>query len=174
VTVQRVLITFLERGKRRRVTRNRVEAAEWAQELHGRILSGELEFVTAMRTYSDEDVSTTDVQPGLQRISNYGVVDVERQRARQDGQREITLFLSDLRMRLAEGVITKPELLEEQQARMEEILERVTRTAVDRREDLGSPGLADLAFGLAVGEIGLVPFHAFDSPAGWLIVRRVE
>jgi len=174
VTVQRLLVTFLERAQGRNVTRNRVEAADRAQELLERIRTGELDFVDAMRTHSDEAVSTTDVQPGLQRISNYGVVDVERQRARQDGQREMMLYQTDLRMRLKAGAITQEELMEEQQARAEEIAARIKRLAVERREDLDSPGLANAAFALQVGETALVPFHMFDSPAGWLIVRRVE
>lgn len=174
VTVQRVLVTFLERARGRNVTRNRVEAAASAQDLLERIRSGELDFVEAMRTRSDEVVSTTDVQPGLQRISNYGVVDVERQRARQDGQREMTLFRTELRQLLAGGAITQEEFVEEQRARAQEITERVKRLAVDRREDLAEPGLADVAFGLEVGEAALVPYHMYDSPAGWIIVRRVE
>ena len=174
VTVQRVLVTFLERAQGRVVTRNRVEAAALAQELLERIRSGELDFVEAMRTHSDEAVSLTDVQPGLQRISNYGVVDVERQRARQDGQREMTLYQTDLRQRLAGGAITAEELVQEQRARAEEIAERIKRLAVDRRLDLAAPSLGKVAFSLEVGETGLVPYHMFDSPTGWLIVRRVE
>ncbi len=36
------------------------------------------------------------------------------------------------------------------------------------------PGFGDLAFRLAVGEIGIVPYHAANSPYGWHVIKRLE
>jgi foldase protein PrsA len=35
-------------------------------------------------------------------------------------------------------------------------------------------GFGDVAFRLAVGEVGIVPYHASSSPYGWHVVKRLE
>jgi hypothetical protein len=32
----------------------------------------------------------------------------------------------------------------------------------------------DVAFGLAVGEVGLAAYHAATSPYGWHVIKRLE
>lgn len=36
------------------------------------------------------------------------------------------------------------------------------------------PGFGDVAFTLAVGEIGLCPFDGVKSPFGWHLIKRIE
>jgi len=43
-----------------------------------------------------------------------------------------------------------------------------------RTRDQMVPGFGDLSFRLAVGEVGLVPYHGANSPYGWHVVKRLE
>ena len=39
---------------------------------------------------------------------------------------------------------------------------------------MSAPGYADVAFGLAVGEVGLVLYDSIRCPNGFYVVQRVE
>jgi hypothetical protein len=47
------------------------------------------------------------------------------------------------------------------------------RSGERRRSDM-VPGFGNMAFGLGVGEFGLVPYHGYKSPYGWHIILRLE
>ena len=173
VGVQEILVTFLERGRSLGVTRNRREAGERAREVLGRLHSGELDFLTAMQEYSDRPFPE-DGRVGVRRISNYGVVDVVRQRARQDGVDEINAYQALLREQVAEGTLEREELPALVAQKMNEVAEWVRETELDRREEVNGADYARVAFSLVVGEVGLVEYDPFDSPQGWFVLRRVE
>lgn len=173
VGVQHILVTFLERGRHLGVTRDRREAEARAREAYERIRSGELSFDEAQRVYSDEEYPD-DVALPVRRITNYGVVDLERQRARQDAVRDLALYTAELRARVAAGELDAEAMTEQYESRSREVGERVGRIAAERREDVGGKFYGDVAFRLAVGEVGIVPYHPYDSPGGWYVLRRVE
>jgi len=167
-----ILVTFLEHGQHLGVTRNRVEAAARARECYERLRSGELDFEQARDAYSDEEYPEGTVLP-VWRLSNYGVFD-PGQRARADSLREMSAYQAELRARLAAGEIDAAELEEKVRQRSEYLGSWVRAEAVDRREEIGAPGYAEVAFGLEVGEVGLVPYDPIASPAGFYVVERVE
>jgi len=56
---------------------------------------------------------------------------------------------------------------------------RLTNSGAPRRSDARPreqmvPGFGDVAFRLAIGEIGIVRFHAVNSPYGWHVIKRLE
>lgn len=172
VAVRHILVTFLERGQRLGVTRNRREAEALARECYERLRSGELDFDQARDMYSDEEYPEGIVLP-LWRISNYGVYD-PGQRARQTVIRESNAYQAELRALRAAGEITAEEMTERLQERALELGAMVATTAVDRREEITAPGYADVAFQLDVGEVGLVPFDPNRAPAGFYVIKRFE
>lgn len=173
VAVQHVLVTFTERAPHREINRNRLEAAARARECLERIRSGELEWEEAVRAYTDEPLGRDQPIP-VRRISNFGVLRLEAQRAELDAERELRFYRVELRDLLAQGVISPEELALRQAERTAELAEHVRSTAMERREDVNETAYTEVAFGLEVGEVGLVEYDPYGSPPGWYVVRRIE
>jgi cyclophilin family peptidyl-prolyl cis-trans isomerase len=173
VAVQQVLITFAERGGAFGVHRNRVEAAARARECLESVRSGRLSWEDAARAYSDRPLDR-DKPIRTRRISNFGVLRLEAQRARIDAKQEITAFQAELRQLLAQAVISPEELSRRMEQRQAEIEARVLATAIDRREDVNETAYTEVVFGLQPGEVGLVEYDPFTCPYGWFVVRRIE
>ncbi len=173
VEVQHILVTYLERGKRFRVTRNKVDAELRAKECHALLSSGEMSWAEALATYSDELEPDQTTVP-TRRISNYGVLRLEEQRARLDAEREREAYQEELAELVRRGEISGLERGRREAVHEAELVERVSRIAIERREDLHEKAYTEAAFGLKPGEITLVPFHPFDAPGGWYVLRRME
>ena len=156
------------------MTRTREEAARLALEVLSRVQSGEVPFIDAAQRWSEDPPLPTTGEPVLRRISNYGVVDVPAQRARQDAPRMLNSYIGELGLRLRSGELNREDLLRMQAEKAIEIGEWIQATALERREEVNSPAYTEMAFSLRVGEVGLVEFDRFRCPDGWYLVERVE
>ena len=176
VGVRHIRISFRGRGRgqERGVTRTREEAARLALEVLSRVQSGEVPFIDAAQRWSEDPPLPTTGEPVLRRISNYGVVDVPAQRARQDAPRMLNSYIGELGLRLRSGELNREDLLRMQAEKAIEIGEWIQATALERREEVNSPAYTEMAFSLRVGEVGLVEFDRFRCPDGWYLVERVE
>jgi cyclophilin family peptidyl-prolyl cis-trans isomerase len=176
VGVRHIRISFRDRGRgqERGVTRTREEAALLAQEVLARLRSGEVSFSAAAQRWSQDPPLPTTGEPVVRRISNFGVVDIPAQRARQDAPRLLNAYTGELGLRLRSGELEREELLHLQGQKALEIAQWVQKYALDRREEVNSTAFTDVAFSLAVGEVGLVAFDRFRCPGGWYLVQRVE
>ena len=173
VVVQHLWVTFTERARTPGLLRNRLEAAALAGELLERLRSGELEWDAAVREYSDENLPREGALP-VRRMSNFGVLDLAAQRALIDGRREQRLYRAQLRADLAAGRISPDEVTRLQEQKRAEVEARISATVMERREDISATGYTDVAFDLAVGEVGLVEYDPYGSPQGWFLLRRIE
>jgi cyclophilin family peptidyl-prolyl cis-trans isomerase len=176
VGVRHIRISFRGRGRgqERGVTRTREEAELLAQGVLTRIQSGEISFSDAARRWSEDPPLPTTGEPVLRRISNFGVVDVPAQRARQDAPRMLNTYIGELALRLRSGELSREDLLRMQELKAIEIGEWIQATALERREEVNSPAYTEVAFALRVGEVGLVVFDRFRCPDGWYLVERLE
>ena len=176
VSVRHIRISFRGRGRgqERGVTRTREEAERLAQDVLSRLRSGEFSFTEAARNWSDDPLLPTTGEPVLRRISNFGVVDIPAQRARQDAPRMLNAYVGELGLRLRSGELSREDLLRLQDEKVLEIGEWIQATALDRREEVNSPAYTEVAFSLKVGQVGLVAFDRFRCPDGWYLVERVE
>ena len=172
VGVRHVLVTFLERAGNLDVQRNRAEAEALARECYAKVRSGELSFAEAVESYSDESYPP-GVLPPLWRMSNYGVYH-EGQRVRVESLRQVAAYRSELAARVEAGEIDGSRMAELLREQAEELAEWVGASAVERREESGAPGYAEVAFELEVGEVGLVPYDRFECPGGYYVLLREE
>ncbi|HIF40026.1 MAG TPA: hypothetical protein EYQ74_02860 [Planctomycetes bacterium] len=175
VGVRHIRISFRGRGRgqERGVTRTREEAEQLAREVLSRLQSGEVSFAEAAGRWSEDPPLPTTGEPVLRRISNFGVVDIPAQRARQDAPRRLNSYIGELGLRLRSGELSRDDVLLLQEQKALEIGEWVQATALDRREEVNSPAYTEVAFSLRVGEVGLVEFDRFRCPDGWYLVERV-
>ena len=173
VAVEQILVTFTDRATNPDLIRNRVEAEQRAQECFERIASGELSFEEALYEYTD-DVIDREAPIPRRRMSNWGVLRLEGQRARLDANREMRLYQEELRQLLSELVISEDEFRRRQDLKLQELAERLRLTAIERREDMGDQHYARAAFALEVNQVGLVPYDPFGNARGWFLLRRVE
>jgi hypothetical protein len=156
------------------VIRTREEAEGLVREVLSRLQSGEVSFVEAAERWSEDPPLPTTGEPVLRRISNFGVVDVPAQRARQDAPRMLNTYIGELGLRLRSGELSRDDVLRLQGEKALEIGEWVQATALDRREEVNSPAYTEVAFALRVGEVGLVEFDRFRCPDGWYLLQRLE
>jgi peptidyl-prolyl cis-trans isomerase B (cyclophilin B) len=173
VVVQHLWVTFTERARTPGLLRNRLEAEVRAHELLTRLRAGELEWESAVREYSDENLPREGAIP-VRRMSNFGVLDLAAQRALIDGHREQRVHQVQLRAELAAGGISPEELLRRQEEKRAEVEQRISATVMERREDISATHYTQVAFGLEVGEVGLVEYDPYGSPQGWFVLRRIE
>jgi cyclophilin family peptidyl-prolyl cis-trans isomerase len=176
VGVRHIRISFRGRGRgqERGVTRTREEAEDLAQAVLSRLQSGEVSFAEAAERWSEDPPLPTTGEPVLRRISNFGVVDIPAQRARQDAPRMLNTYIGELGLRLRSGELNREDLLRLQEQKALEIGEWIQATALERREEVNSPAFTAVAFSLRVGEVGLVEFDRFRCPDGWYLLERVE
>jgi len=176
VGVRHIRVSFRGRGRgqERGVIRTREEAEGLVKEVWSRLQSGEVSFAEAAERWSEDPPLPTTGEPVLRRISNFGVVDVPAQRARQDAPRMLNTYIGELGLRLRSGELSRDDVLRMQEQKALEIGEWIQATALERREEVNSPAYTEVAFALRVGEVGLVEFDRFRCPDGWYLVQRVE
>jgi len=174
VAVEHIWVTFTERARTPGVNRNRLEAEARAIEVLQRVRSGEVAWEDAVREYSDEPYRLHGQPIPRRRMSNFGVLRLLAQRAALDGRQELRDLQNQLRSELAAGLISTDELRRRQDEKTAEVEARVREIGMERREDISETAYTEVAFGLEVGEVGLVEYEPFTSPFGWYLLRRVE
>ncbi len=110
VVVEHLWVTFTERARVPGLVRNRREGQLLAESILAQIRSGELAWEEAVHAYSDEHVPRDRPLP-RRRMSNFGVLRLEGQRALIEGQREFRAFQNSLRDEYSAGGISAEELV---------------------------------------------------------------
>lgn len=174
VAVEHIWVTFTERARGMAVNRNRLQAEARAIDALQRVRSGELAWEDAVREYSDEPRPPVDQPLPRRRMSNFGVLRLQGQRAGVDGRQELRELQNQLRSELAAGLISTDELRRQQDEKTAEVEARIRALGMERREDINELSYTEVAFGLELGEVGLVEYDPYTCPYGWYILRRVE
>lgn len=170
VLVQHVLVSF--QGVRGLdAKRSREEAEALAGQILERARAGE-SFQALVLEHSDDPVQPGDETPGVYRLNNRGVRDLEAERRLFRMSQAAQEELQQLGQRQAAGELTQEQLL----ARRDELVAplRALQESLGSSREQMVPGFADVAFGLAPGEVGIAPHDAQRSPYGWHVIKRLE
>lgn len=173
VSVQHVLISMAGTPVQG-VTRTKEEAKKLAEDILKRARNGE-DFGAIVVEYTDDKASIESTPPGRYRMLNDGVFDYEATRESFAIQKEVATIREPLVEKVQKGELTPQDASKEFQSQVEAagLLKRLTEAQWMPRGGM-VPGFGEVAFSLAVGEVGLVEYSADKSPFGWHIIKRIQ
>lgn len=170
IQVQHILIGVRSSGSPG--TRSRQDAENLATELLERARSGE-NFSDLVRTYSEDPVRPGDPLPGSYRMTNHGVKDSAWQKEAVRAQTRYQNIMEDLRNAREAGHLS-PEDFQTESTRAQQDYQKATRASQVFPRDEMVPAFGNVGFPLAVGEVGLAPYHPKDSSFGFHIIKRLK
>lgn len=172
VIVQHILISMAG-VERVNSTRTAEEAKALAYELLERAKNGE-DFGELVKEYSDDHSSTLTDPPGRYKILDAGGFDYESMCKGIELQMQAAERSTVYEEKVMKGELTMQDAREQLMAEFSEQIKALQEIQWMERNGGLVPGFGDMAFSLAVGEIGIVDFDPAKSPFGWHIIKRIQ
>ncbi len=169
VVVQHVLVSFS--GTPTSATRSKEEAEALAKEILERASKGE-DFTALVTEFSDDPPKDGPETPGIYRMLNRGVRDLDGERSRSQLGKEFMAFRAELDAKMQARTLDQASYGSQMQAKQKELMARMGPMQLPREKMV--PGFGDAAFPLKVGEVGIANYDLSASPFGWHIIKRLE
>ena len=169
IVVQHVLISFA--GTPTTATRTQEEAEALAQEVLTRAQQGE-DFQALVVELSDDPPREGPEPPGVYRMLNQGVRDLDGERSRSLLGKEFMAYKTDLDAQMAARTLDQASYQAMMTAKRDALIARMGPIQVPREQMV--PGFGDAAFPLKVGEVGIANYNSSTSPFGWHVIKRLE
>ena len=169
IVVQHVLISFT--GTPTQAKRSKEEAEALAKEILERARKGE-DFTALVNEFSDDPPKEGLEPPGIYRLLNKGVRDLDGERSRSKLGKAFMAFKAELDAKMKARTLDQASYGSQMQAKQKDLMARMGPRSFPR--DQMVPGFGDASFTLKVGEVGIANYDLSASPFGWHVIKRLE